>query len=193
MKKLLISTIIFFLLSGNTIADSKKKYNINIGSYGSTTKQLSQSNKNFWYSPPVVVVCQDSNVKIDEVRKSVRVWETKGIKFKDVRNSNNCPKNKDDFKANTIFITKDMSNISGKKWGQTSRRHVWCYEKGFSCIENKDHAYIFSSIIQTSNQINNAGIDSVGILAHEIGHALGFEHVSNVSDIMSDSDKKYFF
>ena len=201
IKKLYKSIILGSLLLTTTASAGKTfvvgyGYTSNPDSYSTISKNLQHEDVyKYWHTPPDILVCENSQVKKEDVLIAKSMWERTGIKIGDVKTEKEtkikCPDNAKDFIDGYIFIIKDMSGITGEYWGLTKRTYNYCdnifQHPGNHCVKGKGrHGYVVSARIQVSNYIQRNN-NLPALLAHEIGHGLGFKHVDNPKDIMTEN------
>lgn len=125
-----------------------------------------------WDDPPTILVCDDSNIDIEEIRKASKFWidhdhEIKGVYSESERFACNDGKIK-----GVIQIQGERDNIDIKKDFAVAMRSV---KKNLS-----------GKVTMWGVNIEIAS-DSGGhwkIPVHEIGHALGYEHHDDPTDLM---------
>lgn len=115
-----------------------------------------------WQNDPVVVVCNDSPFSIEQVEEVVQRWENRGHTFSAIiMEWDTCPNQIDGF----ILVKSAGANFPADKSG-IARTSI-----------DSETGEIYSSTIEIFR------IELI-ILEHEIGHALGYDHVSRRGHLM---------
>jgi hypothetical protein len=114
-----------------------------------------------WVSSPDIVICEDSTVSVEDVTSAVKFWEAKGHKFGSIEYVDDCL----DYHSGYILFVGD-ENLSSKYAGMTD-----LFEYG----GNISSAYI---------EVWSGARKDLKVIAHELGHAIGYEHVNNTYNIM---------
>ena len=117
-----------------------------------------------WKNIPNVIICKESKVKIEDVKVAAKFWEAKGHTFSDFKYAENCDK----YKYGYILFIGD-SNLDSQYSGMTE---VFEYKDRISS------AYI---------EIWDGNSTNLKVITHELGHAIGYEHVNNIYNIMYDA------
>ena len=120
---------------------------------------------------PGVIVCDDF-IRVEEVKKAIRFWAVKGYKFRSVRKSINFHEcsSKDPIPGHIrirLFRSDDRLDMNGKI--------------AITIVEK----YAMSNLIIGVDIVGHSFMpDKALTLEHEIGHALGWNHVNVESHIM---------
>jgi len=204
-KKLYKTTLVAMLVS-STIAYANPKFNIgltaNVSTYSTNVDHLHNDMHNYWYHTPNIIICESANISKNRVQDAVNFWKDKGFKLGKVmlekESSKKCPTKvgQEHSMENYIFITKDMTGMSGKSWGATQRYYDWCNSMYSNhenhCLSGQGrHSYVVSAHIEISDDVQERHLNPTSLVAHELGHALGFSHVSDYTDIMSGRSTGY--
>ena len=195
--KRILKTFLLTSLTITTIANAKTNfnlgYNINPDAYTSADTHIHDDIYNYWYQKPDIIICDTAKTNKEQVTDAVNVWKESGFKFGEIyyesESNTICPKDTDTFIYNTIFITHDMTNIANESWASTVKFYDWCdYVQGKydnHCINGKGHhSYVVGARIQLADDIQHNS-RATTVIAHELGHALGFKHVDDYNDIMT--------
>jgi hypothetical protein len=195
--KKLLKTLLFTSLTITTIANAKSnfelEYNINPEHYSSIDEHVHDDIYNYWYVTPDIVICNSSNAKKSQVIDAASVWKEAGFKvgkvYKESESTYSCPTNTEDIVYGVIFIIHDMQEIGKDNWGLTRKFYDWCDAVRTSsenhCIKGQGrHSYVISARIQLADDIQRNS-RATTLIAHELGHALGFKHVDDYNDIMT--------
>jgi hypothetical protein len=195
--KKLLKTLLFASLITSTVARANKpsiEHIANPATYHTNVDHLHNDIHNYWYRTPNVVICETSNVTKAQVTDAVNFWKEAGFKigkvYKEAESNYKCPTNTHDFMYDVIFITHDMQNMGKESWGMTKRFYDWCDELYGSsenhCIKGQGfHSYVLGARIQLADDIQHNS-RATTVIAHELGHALGFKHVDDYNDIMTN-------
>jgi len=120
-----------------------------------------------WENAPIAVLCGTSSFEIDQVNNVVERWEDRGHLFLGVIEQDFCPSENTD---GLIYIRGAGPRI-GEKDGLAYS------------IMNEDTGEILSSSIEIFVHLEK-------VLEHEIGHALGYDHVSREGHVMNSKTSK---
>ena len=123
-----------------------------------------------WALTPDVVFCQNSNLKIQDIENAMDYWQSKGHNFNKIKIDYNCDNSPEHYTIKFAPPTKVNQQTS---YGLTSLQ----VQAGYI-----NHAVV---------EITDEGTDYQEVLIHEIGHALGYKHVSDKHDIMYDYHVDY--
>ena len=123
-----------------------------------------------WNVVPDILVCQDSKVEIKDINIAIDFWERKGFRFGKVSKKDNC----NNYHNGYIKFIGDK-NLDRDYYGMTE-----IFEYG------NNHKTITSAYIEISDKES----DNLILLAHELGHALGYNHGNNKNSIMYSSIKQ---
>ena len=119
------------------------------------------------YSSPDIIICKDAKTKKSVVKKAVDFWESEGFDIGSIitEKNNECKK---EWKSGYILIAGKRDLNTGTKHGSTI---PWLSKK----TKN-----ITSAIIKLEPKKAN----SLELVKHEMGHALGLDHSGNYGHIM---------
>ena len=123
-----------------------------------------------WKSIPDVLICKDSEVTLKDVRSAVTFWENKGFEFGTISHEHSC----DSYHEGHIMFVGD-SNLEKGYLGMTE-----IYEYG------ENHKTIKSAYIEISDEQS----DNLVLLAHELGHAIGYKHGHDTDCVMYSDVKQ---
>ena len=115
-----------------------------------------------WIDHPRIEVCPDSNVKITHLSTAAKQWENIGHKFGSITRADDCS----NFKPGVIQIKGDAELNVTRYYALT------------------DTYYNSENILYADIKVDRHEADNVTILTHELGHALGYNHVDDVTSIM---------
>ena len=117
-----------------------------------------------WRHKPDVIICKESKVKLEDVRMAAAFWEDKGHHFGTFRYAENC----EEYRYGYILFIGD-ENLGSQYSGMTE---VFEFR-----------SYITSAYIE----IWDGNSRNLKVLAHELGHAIGYEHVNSIYNVMYDT------
>lgn len=123
-----------------------------------------------WNVVPDILICQDSKVNIRDINVVIDFWEHRGFRFGQVSKTDNC----NNYHSGYIKFIGD-ENLDKNYYGMTE---VFEYGDNYKTITS---AYI---------EISDRESDNLVLLAHELGHALGYNHGNNKNSIMYSSIKQ---
>ena len=123
-----------------------------------------------WKSIPDVLICKDSEVTLKDVRSAVTFWENKGFEFGTISHEHSC----DSYHEGHIMFVGD-SNLEKGYLGMTE-----IYEYG------ENHKTIKSAYIEIADKQS----DNLILLAHELGHAIGYKHGHDTDCVMYSDVKQ---
>lgn len=123
-----------------------------------------------WEKSPDIYICGQNTQSIQEVKESIKYWKLLGYNFGSIKKQHNCPK-----QINGAIIIKNK--YFNNKQGNT-------YIKEYYYTDNVSKKYLDFAIIDLNNKINLYPNENKESLTHELGHALGIDHVHNKNDIM---------
>lgn len=120
---------------------------------------------------PNIVVCDGDEIDYDVLYEAVEMWRGRGERLGSVlqRNCDNSPNHGD------IYIYVDNDRVKPTDAGVTT-------------------TYVYpdtTSLAYVKVWIKPKYVDSVVVLAHELGHALGYRHTSDYYSIMSTTKPLY--
>ena len=116
-----------------------------------------------WRKDPRVIYCKDSGVSLDHVKDAMEYWQKKGFNTGELTIKDACDIN---YQYSYIKIVKP-STVNGD---------IHYAHTDMQISSNRiDYAVI---------QVSSEGSRYYETILHEMGHALGIDHVSDSSDIM---------
>lgn len=118
--------------------------------------------KYVWDSPPDIYICQESKIETWIVLESLAWWSSNGIVFGNVFVKHPC-----ETKDRGIYVV-GHKDFPGKK-GATVCKYT----------KTKEGRHLVSAKIYL-----NTETDARNVLYHEMGHALGMDHVYDFQNIM---------
>jgi len=122
-----------------------------------------------WKEPPNIIICRDSNISETRVKIAISFWERLGYSFGEIFKFS-CPF--DTQYQGAIYI---MEPRSGYNFTLLANTHTVYAE-----FQDKSKEIIGAWIeIPSKNSTKKL------VLEHEIGHALGFQHTSELGHIMN--------
>lgn len=116
-----------------------------------------------WKEAPTIIICPSSPYTLEEVNEVVQRYEARGHHFEEVIEFSSCP---DGNISGWIMLKPAGQNIEIDEAGHATTRY--------------DSAT--GEIISSSIEIFNA--QNIYVLEHELGHALGYQHVNRRGHIM---------
>lgn len=119
-----------------------------------------------WDEPPEVILCDSSTHSFDDVLEVVSRYEERGHKFGDIIELSMCP---EENVPGWIVIKDAGTKIRYSEMGHAHSKF------------NTETGKILSSSIETRKD------SDILVLEHEMGHALGYDHVNRSGHIMSSS------
>ena len=122
-----------------------------------------------WESKPDIVICESDHITKNEVIKSLEYWQKLGYHFSSVEKTLKCPSNK--FKK-IIITEKKFENKQGNTNVKMYRYH------------DHEAKYLSEAMVELNQADQRYPGENRESLVHELGHALGIDHVENVDDIM---------
>jgi|TARA_R100000008_G_scaffold1210_2_gene1028 hypothetical protein len=131
--------------------------------WGGPKKDVSRFKTMHWNYSPIVRLCHEAPVDIQQVAKAANWWRGLGYDF-DLIYTSHCEKIST---FATITITLDQGELlMNDAFGRTTLYH------------NVENGNIYSATIQ----LKSPYVDRV--LEHELGHALGWLHVDSIGHMM---------
>jgi len=123
-----------------------------------------------WKSIPDVLICKDSEVTLKDARSAVTFWENRGFEFGTITYERSC----DNYHEGHIMFIGD-SNL----------------EKGYlGMTEIFEHGGIHKTITSAYIEISDDQSKNLILLAHEIGHAIGYKHDHDSENVMYSDVKQ---
>ena len=124
-----------------------------------------------WESKPDIIICGDINVTISEVKSAIQYWTKLDYKFNSIKKQNICP-----------VFQKEYSILIKNKHFQNKQGSTYIE---FYHYDEKPHIkYIDYAIVELNQNTKLYAGENKESLTHELGHALGIDHVHNIKDIM---------
>ena len=130
-----------------------------------TTKTIEL--RSFWTTPPDILIC-DKVVSESRMRKAVKFWERLGYEFGEIIESND-PLNCINDNNNKIRIMLPNSN------------HDMSNELAITLT---DRILATSEAVSADIFIHSFATKKELVLEHEIGHALGWQHINQAGHVM---------
>lgn len=121
-----------------------------------------------WEIRPEIYLCESSLTTKNMLASSIQDWKDMGYKFGEIHLSKSCPSNKE---GKIIIREKQFT----QKQGNTE---VFTYHYG-DHVQHVDYA-----IVEINQKIQLYTGENKESLTHELGHALGIDHVRDKNDIM---------
>jgi len=114
-----------------------------------------------WEFKPNIVVCEGSSVKVDSIKAATKFWEDKGHEFGTIEYVEDCI---DYHSGYILFVNAD--NINNAYAG--------------TC-----ELFDYSGVIMSAYiEIWDGARSDLQVIAHELGHALGYDHHNSKNNIM---------
>ena len=114
-----------------------------------------------WTKNPSIFICKESKVKVEDVKAAAKFWQNKGHQFGEIKHVEDCDK----FRYGYIIFIGD-ENLDSRYAGMTE-----VFEYG----DRITSAYI---------EIWDSNSRNLKVITHELGHAIGYDHVDNIYNIM---------
>ena len=122
-----------------------------------------------WQSPPTILVCNDNNFSIDNIKKAKSEWESVGKRFgKIVHEKDSYVKCSTEFIDGYLQIQGKRIELRSDEWAVTTR--------SFSDATRTIYAAIIESDPGTKNRYDT--------VLHEFGHVFGYKHNKIPGDIL---------
>jgi hypothetical protein len=126
-------------------------------------------NSSYWPKAPKVVVCKDQTIfDIYEVAYALSMWD---VKIDSIEQRQYCNYN---YEYGVIKIVDAKQINTEEYWGYTKFKYKEVL------IEGKTYRAFTKAIIQLDRNVDN-----MTLLVHEIGHAFGYNHYNEKSDVMN--------
>jgi len=156
--------LLISLLTVNSFAhegdNCKENFVMNIDKYENTS---------FWVTEPTIVICNDQTIfNIYEVSSVLNQW---GEDIKSIEQRQNCNY---EYEWGVIKIVDAKLIDTDSYWGYTK------YKYSDETINGKKLKKIKSAVIQIDKNVKN-----IKLLAHEFGHAFGYQHYDKSNDLMN--------
>lgn len=123
-----------------------------------------------WEEKPSIYICGKNTQTVKEVKESLQYWQNLGYDFGAIKKQSACPE-----KILGSIIIKN-------KYFDAKQGNTYVEKYIYTNIPNKN--YLEFAIIELNNEINLYDNENRESLTHEIGHALGIDHVHDRKDIM---------
>lgn len=123
-----------------------------------------------WETQPGIIICESKNISKKHVEISLKHWQDLGYKFDKIQKKDTCPSKE----LGKIIITEKYFE---DKQGLTN-------VKTYKYMNDQKNDYIDQATVQINQKIELSPEENKESLTHEIGHALGIDHVNDKWDIM---------